>query len=328
MRSILIVKLILLSLIVNLPVTPPAPVDSHPHEVFVTTSPCDAASKSLLKIPATADCEIIKWSLTLHHDPDTPTSATYKLTYAYGLPKQGTNEIAQGGIKVEQKGRWAMTKGAKTSPDAVVYRLDPDKSQESISFQKVDDHLLHLLNRDKSLMVGNAGWSYTLSRTESYTGHMQQASPSAVSRVTSGSSPAAALSEKNASAIQGAFVGRSPCREIARELNRAVEADCMKLKWGLTLYHDPNTQLPTTYKLNGTLYRKRIGEGRWAIIKGTKTNPDAVVYQLDLDNPQSSLFLLKADDNILFFLDKEKNLLSGNDNFSYTLNRTNEVLKY
>jgi len=101
----------------------------------------------------------------------------------------------------------------------------------------------------------------------------------------------------------------------------------MKLKWDLTLNHDPVTRIPTTYRLKGTLYRERIGEGRWAIVKGTKTNPEAVVYQLDPDKAAGSLFFLKADNSILFFLDKERNLLKGNGDFSYTLNRTNDVLK-
>jgi NlpE N-terminal domain len=122
------------------------------------------------------------------------------------------------------------------------------------------------------------------------------------------------------------YEGSSPCREIARELNKAVSADCMKLKWDLTLYQNPTTGTATTYKLKGTFYRQQIGEGKWAIIKGTKTNPDAVVYQLDPDKPQGSLFLLKADDNILFFLSKEKNLLVGNGDFSYTLNRGSNTL--
>jgi hypothetical protein len=101
-----------------------------------------------------------------------------------------------------------------------------------------------------------------------------------------------------------------------------VNSDCIKLKWDLTLYQDPRTRIPTTYRLKGTFYRERIGEGRWSIIKGTKTDPEAVVYQLDPDKAASSLLFMKADNNVLFFLDKERNLMKGNGDFSYTLNRT------
>jgi hypothetical protein len=33
-----------------------------------------------------------------------------------------------------------------------------------VSLVKVGENLLHFLNPDKNLMIGNAGWNYTLSR--------------------------------------------------------------------------------------------------------------------------------------------------------------------
>ena len=65
---------------------------------------------------------------------------------------------------------------------------------------------------------------------------------------------------------------------------------------------------------------------KWTIVRGTKTNPEAVVYQLEPDKPGGSLSCVKADDNILFFLDKERNLMVGNGDFSYTLNRSDKAL--
>ena len=41
----------------------------------------------------------------------------------------------------------------------------------------------------------------------------------------------------------------------------------------------------------------------------------------DYDKPDESLFLVVADDNILFFADKNFHLYNGNEDFSYTLNR-------
>jgi hypothetical protein len=46
-----------------------------------------------------------------------------------------------------------------------------------------------------------------------------------------------------------------------------------------------------------------------------------VVYQLDPDQPDRTIYLLVGDRNTLFFLDKEGRLLKGDENFSYTLNR-------
>jgi hypothetical protein len=60
------------------------------------------------------------------------------------------------------------------------------------------------------------------------------------------------------------------------------------------------------------------------IVQGAKGDPDAVVIQLDPDDPNGFLSFLKADENILFFLDKNRDLLVGNDRFSYTLNRSRD----
>jgi hypothetical protein len=326
MRSFIIVKLALLSLMVISPCALSAPVGSSTFGVFVATSPCDAGSKSLFRIPETAACEMIKWRLTLYQDSSALTPTTYQLEYVYGLSQPNTNGIAQGGAKVARTGKWAIVRGAKTNPDAMVYQLDPDKPQASVSFQVVDQNLLHLLDRDEKLMIGNDGWSYTFNRTGDFALPAQSISPPTAARAKADAPTASAAPLSAASPILARYEGRSPCREIAGEINKTVAADCMKLKWDLTLYQNPATGLPTTYKLKGTFYRQQIGEGKWTIIKGAKTNPDAVVYQLDSDKAQGSLFLLKADDNILFFLSKEKNLLVGNGDFSYTLNRGSNTL--
>jgi hypothetical protein len=325
MRRFIIVKLALLSLMVISPCALPAPVGSSTLGVFVATSPCDAGSKSLFRIPETAACEMIKWRLTLYQDPSALTPTTYQLEYVYGLSQPNTNGIAQGGAKVARTGKWAIVRGAKNNPDAMVYQLDPDKSQASVSFQVVDQNLLHLLDRDEKMMIGNAGWSYTFNRTGDFAPPTRSISSPTAARAKY-NAPTAAAPLSAASPILARYEGRSPCQEIAREINKTVAADCMKLKWDLTLYQIPATGLPTTYKLKGTFYRQQIGEGKWTIIKGAKTNPDAVVYQLDSDKAQEPLFLLKADDNIIFFLSKEKNLLVGNDDFSYTLNRESDTL--
>jgi NlpE N-terminal domain len=326
-KSIVILKLSILFLIAISTVNLPAPTGPSTPGVFVGSSPCAYISRSLLKIPETADCELIKWHLTLYSDPSTLAPTTYELNYFYGLPEQGTNGLSRVRTKVERKGRWTAVRGTRTDPDAIVYRLDGDKPQESLSFLKLDDYLVHLLDRDGGLMVGSAGWSYTLNRVGDYGRQTQQTRPLSISTVES-SAPTPSVPPVTAdSVVLGAFVGRSPCRDAAIQLNKAVKADCVKVKWDLTLYRNPSTLTPTTYKLKGTFYRERIREGKWTIVRGIKVNPDAIVYQLDPDKPQESLSFFKAADNILFFLDKERNLLIGNGDFSYTLNKADKVLE-
>ena len=75
------------------------------------------------------------------------------------------------------------------------------------------------------------------------------------------------------------------------------------------------------HTLNGTLYRQHVREGRWTIVRGTSSNPNAIVYQLLTNTTRETLLLVRADENILFFLDKNRNLMVGDADFSYTLNR-------
>jgi hypothetical protein len=136
-------------------------------------------------------------------------------------------------------------------------------------------------------------------------------------------------------AVSGVFQGRPPCIEIAKQLKISTPADCIKLKWVLTLYHKPATLQPTTYTLtllgagdvikqaDGNSYQQKSLEGKWTIIKGLKSDPDAEVYRLE--SGTETLYLLKGDENVLFVLDENKEFRVGNEDFSHTLNRVELV---
>ncbi len=314
----------ILSLLIGLSISPPKTAPPFIVETFVATSPCDASSNRQLKLPETPDCELIKWSLTLYREPITMAPGTYELRFVYGLAEQGTERLLQGGTTIDRKGKWTKIEGTRSNPNAVIYQLDPDKPSESVAFLKINHSLLHLLDRDGRLMVGNAGWSYTLNLTD------PRGEPSVLPFVSRGESISSTRPRSpvtTASSVFGSFVGRTPCAAISRQLNRPVSADCRKLKWDLTLYQNPRTLAPTGYKLNGTLYRDRLGEGTWRIVKGSRTNADAVVYQLYSAKRQETLYFLKADDNILFFLNRERDFLVGDGDFSFTLNRAETLEK-
>lgn len=116
--------------------------------------------------------------------------------------------------------------------------------------------------------------------------------------------------------VLGVFDGRFPCTEINRDWKRPARPECQKMKWSLTLFQDPETKQPTTYSLN-----RGTRTGKWAIVRGTPTDPEAIVYQLDSDKPEVSVYLLKGDDNVLFVLDQQRNFRVGNSYLSYNLNR-------
>ena len=125
-------------------------------------------------------------------------------------------------------------------------------------------------------------------------------------------------SQTASSAVYGVFAGRTPCQEFLKEYNLDENSACVKRKMGVTMYHDSVTHQPTIYETWGM--EKWTGKGKWHIIQGTPNDPQAIVFKLDLD-ANTSLYLLKADENVLFILDKNKNFLIGNTNHSYTFNR-------
>lgn len=139
---------------------------------------------------------------------------------------------------------------------------------------------------------------------------------SVVMLVTSGSSQKSTDRQ-----LLGMFDGRTPCQELAQYLETPVNSECIKIKWRLFLYLHPDSQNSGTYELLGFVYEKKNPRlGKWHTTKGTKTNPDAIVYQLDYEG-KKPILLQKGGNNILFFLDDEKSIMVGNRDFSFALNR-------
>ena len=95
-------------------------------------------------------CEKMKWWLALYRNPQSGAPSSYEFD----------------GTRVTRRGSWTITRGTVAQPDAVVYRLATDLPQAWIAFQRVDDNVLLLLDQELRLMVGDASWSYTLSRTK------------------------------------------------------------------------------------------------------------------------------------------------------------------
>ena len=123
-------------------------------------------------------------------------------------------------------------------------------------------------------------------------------------------------------AVLGVFEGRTPCGEVAVEFTGFPAQNCEKIKWRLILNQEPTTGRPTTYRYDGTRTRR---EGTWAIVRGTATDPDAVVYRLNNDDGARSIEFLKVDDNILLLLDSDRKLVVGDASWSYTLSRTDRM---
>lgn len=125
------------------------------------------------------------------------------------------------------------------------------------------------------------------------------------------------------------FAGTTPCGQLIRPLyNIPAKKDCALVKWELTLFRDPHTQQPTTYRLTGesrhilpdNMYsqpdNKSESSGKWSIQQGTGNYTGYLIYQL---NP--SIRFIKLGDDLLHLLDEQGRYMTGDPFQSYTLNR-------
>ena len=138
------------------------------------------------------------------------------------------------------------------------------------------------------MLVGNGGWSYTLNRGE----------PVANAGIPAkGFSPA--IASRSPSTI---FDGRTPCSGLGPIVSARSEGSCLKIKWRVTLDRDPSTLQPTTFSITGVIPdRSKVIRGTWSEAKAP--NSDAIVLKLVPAYGTPGVTLMRADDNILFFLD-------------------------
>lgn len=122
--------------------------------------------------------------------------------------------------------------------------------------------------------------------------------------------------------VYGIFEGRTPCQTINRQLQGGLPSGLDHLKWQLILFRDSLTRQPSTYSLKTEMFGNQPITGRWRISRGKKT-----IYILQPDRPGRPLYLLKGDKNVLFILDEKREPLTGDKDFSYTLNRVHKVLR-
>src|SRR5262249_8794618 len=263
---------------------------------------------------------MIQWNLTLHHDSNTRAPGGYELLCKYGVTVPNQPGLNRGVPTVKRKGQWSIAKGTKSNSEAVVYELD-----SALSLLKVDSKVLHVLDRDRHLLTGGPAWSYTLCRADAAE---KTVDPSLYGYKAPESY--AMLPVAVGPSVFAIFGGRTPAQGIGKELKIPGAENCPRIKWRITLFQNPASHEPTTYRIEHSLRPREIREGKltavpregkWTIIRGTAVDPNAIVYRLDATNNEPAISLLKGDDNVVFFLDHAGKPLVGNADFSYTLNR-------
>jgi hypothetical protein len=210
------------------------------------------------------------------------TDVKYFLECNYGVGKPNTNGFYEGGKKVSFNGTVKREKN--------IYTLQ--NGNKVLKFIELNNNLLHILNSDNSLLIGGGGWSYA----------MNNMSPSLTNQVSLTSKPTTIKDSI-------AFQGRTPCG-----VPGVIPAGklCYKLKWYLVFKSN------NTYRLLGTGYRAEGGrKGKWDI----SSKEGKIMYQLYDEKGEVFIHLLKLDDGVLIFTDEKGNLLVGDHDFSYTMNR-------
>ena len=284
---------------------------------FVGSTPADPLAREFLGgLASNTPCHSIKWQLTLLTNLSTEGSATFNLAALYRVPTHSNSNRSEDGPKVSLHGTWDLGKGAMSRPEAAVYRINVETPQRSLSFVRLSEGLLHLVNPDGSLAIGNGGESYTLNRADLSEKPGDMALAMSAPEISYRISPLS-----TGVTVFAVFEGRTPCHGIARELKIPQHGGCIKAKWRVTLFRNPETLGPTIYKVEGSLFRENAREGTWSVTRGAATDPNATVYQLNPTQTQPALLLWKGDANVLFFLNQAREPLIGHADFSYTLNR-------
>lgn len=266
-----------------------APAGGAPASDYSGSSPCGPDVRRFLSIPSNQPCERVTWRLRVRE-------RAFELDATYGIQAVNAPGFAANPGQARLSGTLSTSGPIASYARSAVYTLRHDTGR-TLDFALIDGDLLHVLDSRKRLLAGDGGWSYTLTR-EGING---------------------AVIEKRdlvpAPKLEGAgdFEGRTPCREISKMLGLTPATDCAKLKWGVTFLADG------TYTLKGTLFRVAPRTGKWTLMRDARTG--APVYRLDPSGARAYLTLLKAGDDVLFFLDGNGNVLAGNSSHSYTLNR-------
>jgi len=251
---------------------------------YTGSTPAAPVIRSFLGISLSDSIDFIRWKLVL-------TDKSYQLQCNYGIGKPNTNGFINGGKKIELTG--------EVKREKKYYLLK--NSSKILKIAELNINLLHLMNYDNSLLVGNGGWSYTLNNM-----------------AASGTDQFNITSQPTILKDSIHFQGRTPCK-VPGVIAEGTQ--CYKLKWSIVLYANAGKNEPTTYLAKGTPWYKEGGRrGNWKIVTGKNGR---IIYQLNDNNGNGFLYLLKLDEHLLAFTGADGKLLTGDEDFSYTLNSKN-----
>ena len=240
----------------------------------------------------------------------------WMLKALYQVPLPSNPNAAMDGPQITKQGAFTTSTVQRFGGQSTVFRLNAGDGGTSLRFAQIGADILNLAADDGSLVAGTPAWSYTLTRAD-------RVEPPVEPVYTASEGSYTVPPRETGPQVFGVFGGRSPCGGLARMLELTNASGCVRLKWRVTLLQDPNTHQPTTYKAGSSYTRDREWTGTWRIVRGAAGLPDATVYQLDGDASRGPIFLLRVDD-LVFFLNQQRQPLPGNADLSYTLTKSSQ----
>ncbi len=246
---------------------------------YTASTPAGQAVRDFLGISRPDSIDFIRWYITIRDNKE------FNLSCSYGISKPNTN-----GFIDEKK---IELKGSVNFRDKI---LTLSCSGRILSILVLNDNVLHLINNDGSMMVGNGGWSYTLN---------------AMTKVPA---PEVYVQQQSVSFKDSIlFEGRTPCKGIEEMMTGVHRPDCYKKKWLVYLYKSSSGAASGTYRIGSTA---GAYTGKWQI----NQSAGKIIYRLQLNNGRT-LSLLQVDKNIVYLMDTKGELMVGDHDFSYSLNR-------
>jgi len=249
---------------------------------FTGSTPAGKDIRSFLGIPLSDSVDFIRWKIILWDHQ-------YEMDCHYGIGKPNTNGFIQDGERKTIRGNYRKEGN-------IYFFMNDMKILKALA---PDVNLLHIMDAQNNLYVGNGGWSYTLNNL-----HPIQAEYNSVFKKP--------YSFKDSLDLEG----RTPCGVPGIIEKGKV---CYKLKWHMVLYKKPGSADVGNYKITGTAWRDRGSvQGTWKIVSGKSGE---TIFQLYNEKAVVFLRLTWVDTGIFVFTDTSGHLLVGNEDFSYTLNR-------
>ncbi len=120
--------------------------------IFDGRTPCQEIAAEHAEMKVSQACFKLKWRLILNRDSVTYLPSTYSI-----------RKVVDGQAR-NVTGKWSIIKGTPKNPDAVIYKIESDKPDESISFLVGDDNVLFFLNKNDEPYLGNENFGFTMNK--------------------------------------------------------------------------------------------------------------------------------------------------------------------